>query len=70
MDKKIISLSFILLILIGVTVAYIAINQPSSTEINDSYGQEDGDITDDEIFNEVDDSFEPEDYEIDLGDMV
>ena len=70
MDKKIISLSFILLILISVTVAYIAINQPSSTEINDSYGQEDGDITDDEIFNEVDDSFEPEDYEIDLGDMI
>ncbi len=70
MDKKIMSLCFLLLIVMAVTVTYVASNQPSSVENQQSYIPADGAVTDEDIIDEIDDSFIPEDDEIEIGEMV
>ncbi len=70
MDKKIISICFLLIIVTAVTVAYVASNQPSLVENQKNYVPADGDLTDEDIFDEIDDSFIPEDDEIEIGEMV
>ena len=70
MDKKIMSLCFLLLIVTAVTVTYVAFNQPFSGENQQSYIPTDGAVTDEDIIDEIDDSFIPEDDEIEIGEMV
>ncbi len=70
MDKKIISICFLLIIVIAVTVTYIAFDQSSSVEKQQDYVPADSDVTNEEIFDEIDDSFIPEDDEIEIGEMV
>jgi len=70
MDKKIISLCFLLIIVIAVTVTYVVSNQLSQVESQQDYVPADGDVTDEDIFDEIDDSFIPEDDEIEIGEMV
>ena len=70
MDKKIMSLCFLLLIVMAVTVTYVAFNQPSSGENQQSYIPTDGAVTDEDIIDEIGDSFIPEDDEIEIGEMV
>ncbi len=64
------SLCFLLLIVMAVTVTYVAFNQPFSGENQQSYIPADGAVTDEDIIDEIDDSFIPEDDEIEIGEMV
>jgi len=64
MDKKIISICFLLIVVIAVTVTYVVSNQPSSEENHQNY------VPDEDIFGEIDGSFISEDDEIDIGEMV
>ncbi len=70
MDKKIISICFLLIIVIAVTVTYVVSNQLSPVENQQDYVPADGDAPDEDIFDEIDDSFIPEDEEIEIGEMV
>jgi len=70
MDKKIISICFLLIIVIAVTVTYIAFNQPFSIENQQNNVPADGDVTDEDISDEIDDFFISEDDEIEIGEMV
>ena len=70
MDKKIISICFLLIIVIAVTVTYIAFNQPSSVENQQNNVPVDGDVTNEDISDEIDDFFISEDDEIEIGEMV
>jgi hypothetical protein len=70
MDKKIISLCFLLIIVIAVTVTYIASNQLSSEEDQQNYVPVYGDVTDEDITDEINDIFISEDDEIEIGEMV
>ena len=64
------SLCFLLLIVMAVTVTYVAYNQSASVEDQQSYIPADGNVTDEDIIDEIDDSFIPEDDEIEIGEMV
>ena len=69
MDKKILSIFFLLIIVISATVLFVTFNQSSSQEYEQSdYPAED--LTDEDISNEIDDEFLSEDDEIDIGEMV
>jgi|GEM_PF-3307221 len=70
MDKKIMSICFLLIIVIAVTVTYIAFNQPSSVENQQNNVPVDGDVTNEDISDEIDDFFISEDDEIEIGEMV
>jgi hypothetical protein len=70
MDKKIISICFLLIIVITVTVTYIAFNQSTSVKNQQNNIPVDGDVTDEEIFDEIDVLFLSEDEEIIIGEMV
>ena len=70
MDKKIMSLCFLLLIVMAVTVTYVVYNQSASLEDQQSYIPADGAVTDEDIIGEIDDSFIPEDDEIEIGEMI
>lgn len=70
MDKKIISICFLLIIVIAVTVTYIAFNQPSSVENQQNNVPVDGNVTNEDISDEIDDFFISEDDEIEIGEMV
>ena len=68
MDKKILSIFLILVIVVSTTVLFVTLKETSSDDQQDySVGE---DVTDDDISNEIDDAFLPEDDEIDIGDMV
>jgi len=54
----------------AVTVTYVAYNQSSSVEDQQGYIPADGDVADEDIIDEIDDSFIPEDDEIEIGEMV
>jgi hypothetical protein len=70
MDKKIISICFLLIIVIAATVTYIASNQLSSEGNQQNYVPADGDVTDEDINDEINDIFISEDDEIEIGEMV
>ena len=70
MNKKIISLCFLLIIIIAITVTYVASNQFYPVENQQNYVPVDGDVTDEEIFDEIDDFFISEDDEIEIGEMI
>jgi hypothetical protein len=70
MDKKIISLCFLLIIVIAVTVTYITSNQLSSEEDQQNYVPAYDDVADEDINDELNDIFISEDDEIEIGEMV
>jgi hypothetical protein len=70
MDKKIISLCFLLIIVIAVTVTYVVSNQLPPVESQQDYVPADGDVTDEDINDEINDIFISEDDEIEIGEMV
>ena len=69
MDKKILSIFFLLIIVISATVLFVTLNQSSSQEDQQNYSPAEG-LSDEDISNEIDDEFLSEDDEIDIGDMV
>ena len=68
MDKKIISLCFLLIIVVAVTVTYVTLNQYSSEEDSQSISADE--VTPEELSDEIDDLFIPEDDEVEIGEMV
>lgn len=70
MDKKIISLCFLLIIVIAVTVTYIASDQFSSEENQQNYVPAYDDVADEGINDEINDIFISEDDEVEIGEMV
>ena len=70
MDKKIISLCFLLIIVIAVTVTYITSDQLSSEEDQQNYVPAYDDVADEDITDEINDIFISEDDEIEIGEMV
>ena len=69
MDKKILSIFFLLMIVISATVLFVAFNQSASQE-NQQNSFPSEDLTDEDISNEIGDEFLSEDDEIDIGEMV
>ena len=69
MDKKIMALCFLLLIVVAVTISYVALYQLSDGNAQDTM-PEDSDVTDEDLSNEIDDFFLEENEEIEIGDMV
>jgi len=67
MDNKILSLTIILILLIAMASVYVVINQSSDDEDDNLFGSS---ITDEDIKNEIDDSFLDEDDEIDIGEIL
>ena len=68
MDKKILSILVLLVVVVSATVLFVSFKESSQDEQQDfSTGE---DLTDDDISNEIDDAFIPEDDEIDIGDMI
>ena len=70
MDKKIFLISLLLIFVIAVTALYVVYNQSFLAEDQDSYVPDDGEVSDQDISNEIDDLFLDEDDEIDIGEMV
>jgi len=70
MDKKIILISLFLCIVIAVTATYIVFNQSSYGENQQNNIPVGGDVTDEDISDEIDEFFISEDDEIEIGDMV
>ena len=70
MDKKIISIFFLLIIVIAATVTYVAYNQIYPEEKQQDYTPTDNDVTAEDIYDEIDDAFLLEDDEIEIGEMV
>ena len=69
MDKKILSIFLILVIVVSTTVLYVVLKEPTYEEDQQDYllGEN---PTNDDISNEIDDIFLPENDEIDIGDMI
>jgi len=68
MNKKIISIFFLLIILVSVVASYNYFSQSSTEEkqIDDSKDK----IDDEAIGSEIDDSLIDEDYEVEIGEMI
>lgn len=69
MDKKILSIFFLLTIVISATVLFVTFNQSHSQEYQQDYSPTEG-LSDEDISNEINDEFLSEDDEIDIGEMV
>ena len=70
MDKKIFFLSLLLLFVIAITIVYIVYNQDFFAEEQDNYVPDDGEVSQQNISDEIDDFFISEDEEIEIGEMV
>ncbi len=68
MNKKISSIFFLLIIFVSITLAYVYFTQPAADEQNYSGSVED--VDDDQLSDEIDDTFLEEDDEIEIGEMV
>jgi len=68
MNKKIISIFFLLIVLVSILVSYIYLNQTSTEE--KEYSGSIGTVDDKSISDEVDDVFIEEDDEIEIGEMI
>ena len=68
MDKKILSILVLLVVVVSATVLFVSFKESSQDEQQDfSTGE---DLADDDISDEIDDAFIPEDEELDIGDMI
>jgi regulatory protein YycI of two-component signal transduction system YycFG len=71
MNKKIISIFFLLVLSVSVLVTYIYFNQTNQTSAEEKQGYSTTEtITGDEITEEIDNSLLDEDGEIEIGEMV
>jgi len=68
MNKKIISLLFLLILLVSVTVSYAYFSQPSTS---DNYQTDmNGDIDNDTVSSEIDSTLLDENQGVEIGDMI
>ena len=68
MNKKIISIFFLLIVFISVALTYVYLSQPASDEKEYDGSAEDIDYTD--ISKEIDNQFLEENDEIEIGEMI
>lgn len=68
MNKKIISLLFLLILLVSVTVSYAYFNQPTSQDNHQT--NSDVDIDQDTLTTEIDSTFLDETQGIEIGEMI
>ncbi len=68
MNKKILSLFFLLILLVSVTVSYAYFSQPSTSD--DHQTNTGGDIDDDTVSSEIDSTLLDEDQGVEIGDMI
>jgi predicted ribosomally synthesized peptide with SipW-like signal peptide len=68
MNKKIISLLFLLILLVSVTVSYAYFSQP--TTIDNHQTDSGGDINQNTLTTEIDSTFLNETQEIEIGEMI
>lgn len=68
MNKKIISLFFLLILMVSIAFTYIYFNQIGSEE--KQYDSSSKTISDDDVANEIDDMFIDEEDELEIGEMV
>jgi len=69
MDKKILSVFIILVIVVSTTVLYVTLKEPTYKEDQQDFSLGEN-PTNEDISNEIDDTFILEDDEIDIGDMI
>jgi hypothetical protein len=68
MNKKILSLLFLLIILVSVTVSYAYFSQPAMT---DDYPNNTGDdVDEDTLTSEIDSTLLDEDQGVEIGDII
>lgn len=68
MNKKIISLLFLLILLVSVTVSYAYFSQPSTSDNHQT--NTNGDIDDNTVSTEIDSTFLDETQDVEIGDMI
>ena len=68
MNKKIFSLSFVLILLVTMTVSYAYITQPNSQDDNQTHF--DGDVEEDTFASEINSTFLYENQDIEIGEMI
>ena len=68
MNKKIISIFFLLIIMVTITIAYSYFTQPTIEE--KPYDKSIESVDDRDISNEIDKLLIDEDYELEIGEMV
>jgi type II secretory pathway component PulC len=68
MNKKIISIFFLLIIFASIALAYNYFSQESTEETQ--YDSTDKNVNDSDVADEIDDSFVEEDDEVEIGEMV
>lgn len=68
MNKKIMSLSIILIIFLAIAITIIYLNQQSDSE--NQYGENVETINEEDISNEINEIFLDEDGEIEIGEMI
>jgi len=68
MNKKIISLLFLLILMVSITATYVYFSQKDSGETQ--YDNSDKTVNDADVANEIDDMFLEEDDEVEIGDIV
>ena len=68
MNKKIISLLFLLILLVTITVSYAYFNQPTTEK--KPYDDSNTSIDDTDITNEIDNTLIDENYKVEIGEMV
>ncbi len=68
MNKKMISIFFLLIIMVSIAFVYVYVNQ---NETNEKQYQSSGkNINDQDIASEIDDIFIEEDDEVEIGEMI
>lgn len=68
MNKKIISIVFLLILMVSITITYVYFNQKQTEETQ--YNGSGNTVNDEDVANEIDDMFIEEDEEIEIGDIV
>jgi len=68
MSKKILSLLFLLILLVSVTVSYAYFSQPLTSE--DHQTDTGGDVDNDTVSSEIDATLLDEDEGVEIGDMI
>ncbi|MDH7517540.1 MAG: hypothetical protein QHH19_04270 [Candidatus Thermoplasmatota archaeon] len=68
MNKKIVSILFLLIVFVSVALAYIYFNQAATDE--KGYSGSSKDVSDEDLANEIDDIFLDEDSEVEIGEMI
>jgi CHASE3 domain sensor protein len=68
MNKKIISIFFLLIVMVSIASAYVYFNQNETNE--NQYESSGKNINNEDVANEIDDLFIDENDEVEIGEMV